>query len=311
MHLPAGLIATVHRLHGDHGRTWIADLPGLVAACAEQWQIVLDASFESASHSFVAPGIRSDGRAVVLKVVPPTDDGYTWEEAALRCYAGRGAARLLASAVDHRALLLERAVPGEPMSCRVHERREDDTLLAAARVMGRLWRAGDDGVLPDVPRIEADLDVLARNGGRHGEAAGMPAPSLRERAEAAARELVRSAPPPVLIHGDLHHDNLLSSGDAEWLAIDPKGRLGERAYEVAALVRNPLADLLRTADLRARLTRRVDVLSEALQLERERILGWSFVMAVVAACWALEDRDDTWTGWHEVAATLAAIHGTP
>ena len=289
----------------------MADLPALVTECVEEWQLEIRGPFETASHSHVAPGTRSDGLAIILKLVPPPVDAYTWEEAALRWYGGQGAARLIASALSRRALLLERVVPGDRMSTLVHEDGEEEALMAAAGVMRRLWTASDDGTLPDVPRIEEDLDVLARHRRHRSPDAGTRLRDLLDRAETVGRELVRSAPPPVLIHGDLHHDNMLSSGAGAWLAVDPKGRLGEPAYEAAALIRNPLADLLRRGNLRSRLARRVDMLSDALELERERILGWSLVMAVVASCWALEDADDSWKGWLDIAAALATIRRAP
>jgi streptomycin 6-kinase len=116
-------------------------------------------------------------------------------------------------------------------------------------------------------------------------------PSLPARLVARARdehaELCASSAPPVLVHGDLHHLNVLRHG-AGWKAIDPKGVLAEPAYDTGALLRNPLGAPLD----RPLLERRISLLAEALQLDAERIHAWARVQAMLAAVWSVEDGQD-------------------
>ena len=110
--------------------------------------------------------------------------------------------------------------------------------------------------------------------------------ALFERAEATARELIASTTDPVVLHGDLHHFNILRSdrpGRGGWLAIDPKGLVGDRGFEIAALIRNP--------DVKppSLLTRRLDLLCDELTLERARVKDWLFAEQMLNACW---DHDD-------------------
>jgi streptomycin 6-kinase len=109
---------------------------------------------------------------------------------------------------------------------------------------------------------------------------------------------------PKLLHGDLHHWNILSAKRAPWLAIDPKGVIGELAYETGAWIRNPFPELLKWPNPGKTLSRRMDQFAMELALDRERILGWSFYQAVLAAWWSYEDGDQDWENWLAVAELL-------
>ncbi|WP_341761324.1 aminoglycoside phosphotransferase family protein [Candidatus Tisiphia endosymbiont of Thecophora atra] len=95
----------------------------------------------------------------------------------------------------------------------------------------------------------------------------------------------------VLLHGDLHHDNILQSGD-NWVVIDPKGVIGEKAYEVAAFIRNPLPELLALEDVKSIIANRIIKFTTLLDLDTERISDWCFVQSVLSWVWALEDGSD-------------------
>src|SRR5690606_32629292 len=89
------------------------------------------------------------------------------------------------------------------------------------------------------------------------------------------------------LHGDLHHDNIMSS-DRGWLAIDPKGLIGDPAYETANVFINPERGTEIAADPK-RIAARADILSQRLGYTRKRILGWAAAHAALSACWDIED----------------------
>ena len=95
-----------------------------------------------------------------------------------------------------------------------------------------------------------------------------------------------------MLHGDLHHDNILQNGD-EYVVIDPKGVIGEPTYEVAAFIRNPMPELLNRTDATTIIHNRITRFSELFGIPAKRILDWCFVQAVLAWVWALEDGCDT------------------
>jgi streptomycin 6-kinase len=221
----------------------------------ERWGLVPDGAFAS-SRSYVEPVRTADGRAAVLRIAPDLD--------ALEWFSGRGGVRVLAVDRGRGAALLERALPG------THLPAGDEAIPIAAGVMRALWRSPDGAPFPTV-----------REWGR----------ALRGRPAARFAELCDSMAEPVVLHGDLHHENLLDAG-GRWVAIDPKGVIGEPAYETGALLRNPRPDLLAADDPVGVLRRRSALLTEALDLDLWRVREWAYVQAELSAAWHVEDGED-------------------
>lgn len=105
-----------------------------------------------------------------------------------------------------------------------------------------------------------------------------------------ARSLLAEWRQQVILHGDVHHGNVLDFEKRGWLAIDPKGLSGERAFDYANLFRN--GDVGTTERTGARFVRRLDVVSEASGLERRRLLGWTMAFAALSSVWLRNDGDD-------------------
>ncbi len=91
-----------------------------------------------------------------------------------------------------------------------------------------------------------------------------------------------------LLHGDLHHYNVLFDSTRGWLAIDPKGVVGEVEFEIGATLRNPFErpDLFVSAAI---VERRLARLARSLNINLARALEWGFAQAVLSAIWSLED----------------------
>lgn len=243
------------------------------AECRRAWRLEPDGAMPC-SYAYVEPVRRADGTRAVLKLTPPGDVEAAREAAALAAFGGEAAAAVLEHDAERGALLLERIEPGTQL-VELAARDDDAATLAAAGVMLRLRRAPVPG-FPDA----------AEWGRALGEPSELPAPLLA-RARDEQAELCASAAAPALLHGDLHHFNVLRAGNG-WKAIDPKGVIGEPAYETGALLRNPLGASL----TRPLLERRIALLSEALELDRTRIHAWARVQAVLAAAWAAQDGHD-------------------
>jgi streptomycin 6-kinase len=199
---------------------------------------------------------------------------------ALRIWDGVGAARLLAAEPDVGALLLERVQPGTMLS----EIGDDDqTVRVAAALLRQLWQPPPEGArLPSLQDWTAAYDrnyeMLSRGAG------GFPS-ALFERAWALRAELLASTTSRVVLHGDLHHFNILRSERAGWLAIDPKGLVGDRCFDVCQFLHNPMPNPIPVHTNR----RRLDIFAAELDLDRRRLTNWSVVHAVLNACWNYEE----------------------
>lgn len=120
---------------------------------------------------------------------------------------------------------------------------------------------------------------------------------------ATADELLASPREQVVLHGDIHHDNVLDFEERGWLVIDPKRVMGERGFDFANLICNP--DLPTSGDPQ-RFTRQVEVIAQAAGLERKRLLQWVLAYTGLSAAWFLEDGDIT-SMEHELQVAELAI----
>ena len=294
---------TTLALHGEAGPLWLEGLPRLVEECAGRWALKVGPPFPSLSYHYSAPAEGPRGERLVLKLGVPARD-LLREMEALLAFDGRGAARLVDSDAGRGALLLERLEPGTPLTTLCEE---DDAAAtsAAAAVMRSLLRT-----TPRQPHIfptAADWGLgFERCRAHFGGGPGPFPPKLFEEAESFYAELLSSSAPPTLLHGDLHHGNILAASRAPWLAIDPQGVVAEPAYEVGALLRNPLPQLLRRPDPVRTTERRIAQLSEELGLERARVRGWAFAQAVLSAWWSIKDEGELGEHGYAVAEVIAA-----
>jgi streptomycin 6-kinase len=303
--IPDTFARTTIELHAEAGAAWLNDLPALLDDYAQRWSLTILSPFAPLTYNYVAPAVRADGLRAVLKVGFPSHELHT-EIAALRLYDGHGIARLLGADPGGGALLLEQLRPGTPLVDLEHDER---ATTIAAQVMRELW-SGPAGTPPldqPFPTVARWAQGLARLRAEFGGSTGPFPMRLVERAERLFGELIGSMAAPVLLHGDLHHWNILAAERQPWLALDPKGVIGEPEYEVGALLRNPLPRLLQMPQPGRVMQRRIDVLAEQLGFDRARLIGWGFAQAVLSAWWSYEDHGHGWEPAIAVAELLGEV----
>ena len=253
------------------GEEWLQELPRLVDECVRRWSLHLGAPYE---YSFVSYAVRADlpdGTGVVLKVGFPHRESEH-EGHALRHYDGSGAVRLVAYDDDLHAMLLERCEPGTTL---LEVADEDEAFRVAASVLRRLWRAPSSRA-PFRP-IAIDAERWAVELPERFERLGGPFERvLLDEAVAALVELPSTQGELVVCHQDLHRGNVLRAEREPWLAIDPKPVLAEREFDTAALVRDGPGDV----------SRRLDLLSSTLGLDRERMRRWGLAHTLA---WSLDE----------------------
>lgn len=251
---------------------WLDALPTLVDRVAERWGLEIGEPFAASSVSWVAPARRGDADVVVKVQWPHPECEH--EAAALAAWDGDGATRLLDHEPALHALLIERCTPGTRLADA--DRRDVDAIGVMADLLPRLWQPATApfGTLTDeAAGWRATLwDRWA--------AAGEPCERrLVEAADELLRDLPGSQGEAVLLHQDLHGDNVLASARG-WLAIDPKPLVGERELAVAPIVRDFALGTERTET-----RRRLDRLTSELGLDRERARGWTVAQTIA---WAFD-----------------------
>jgi streptomycin 6-kinase len=296
--LPAALVRNVTTTWGADGTDWLERLPATIAATAERWELDLAEPYDLSYH-WVCRARTADGQPAVLKLGVPGEEHLSVERAALAGWAGHGAVRLLRFDASRGALLLERALPGVPASRLVPDADELAT-AAAVGVLGRLHAVPppDEGV----PTLETRLGDLGAHLARFPGDTPLPR-DLVVRAQGLAQELCASAPPARLLHGDLHHDNVLRAEREPWLAIDPHGVVGDPGYDVGAWLYNPDPPA-RDPALLSLVPARVEQLADGLGQPIDRVTAWGFVQAVLSAVWGAESGQPPGDRTLDVAALL-------
>ena len=238
------------------------------------WQLTPDGDPIGTRGSRLLPVRRRDGSAAMLKIA---EEEEARGAALMIWWAGDGAARVLAH--DSNALLLERALGGAALVEMAHGGQDDEASRILCSVAARLHapRPTSPPALVPLPIWFQELEpAAAAHGGILVEAA------------AAARALLADPQELCVLHGDIHHANILDFGTRGWLAIDPKGLLGERGFDFANIFCNPDAPV---ATAPGRLARQVDVVTSAASLEPGRLLKWLLAYAGLSAAWSLGEGE--------------------
>ena len=291
MNLPLEFISNIQNTFREDGHAFLKALPDLIAEASARWGLMDVQPAPMLSYNFVAFANQGDDK-IVLKMGVPNREMRS-EMAALRLFNGEGACRLLDYDEERCWMLLEKLNPGVTLA--TMEDDEEATLIAA-EVMKRIWRSLDTFTFNQQEdkfiRLNDWFDGLKRLRKMFNGGTGPLDEKLVDRAESSARDFFAENHSPVLMHGDFHHYNILSS-ERGWLVIDPKGVIGPAGYEAGPFMLNPWNNISDENRLKVQIRRRIDILHEHLGFERERILEWSLAHAVLSAWWGIEDN----TGW--------------
>jgi streptomycin 6-kinase len=244
-----------------------------------KWRLIPDGEPIVTHAARLLPVLRH-GEPAMLKLSLEEDERFGG--AVMEWWSGHGAARVLAR--EEHALLLERATGSASLSDMARTGQDDEACRILCGTAARL-HAPRARPLPDLTPLAQwfrELEPAART---HGGV-------LLHCAET-AKALLRDQREIVVLHGDLHHDNVLDFGERGWLAIDPKHIIGERGFDFANIFTNPdLADPTRpVATEPGRFARRLDIVAEAAKLDRLRLLSWILAWTGLSAAWFLGDSD--------------------
>ncbi|WP_086821042.1 aminoglycoside phosphotransferase family protein [Allokutzneria sp. NRRL B-24872] len=267
--VPPGFVQSTVDREGDAGRKWTSALPEIVADLVSRWECVLDGAVMNGEVGVIVP-VRRAGEALVLKVSFP-HPGNVHEPDAFAAWGGCGAVLLHERDDAQFAMLLERAG-----SSSLADLADGPAIMASA---GELHLRLTVPAPADLPRLAAQAedweDSLLRDSAELAH-------SLSARVVAAAVDTVRElgrAQPEVLVHGDFHARNVLRASREPWLAVDPKGHVGDPAYDGGTMLKT-CAALGDASPLRL-----VDIFASAAELSRTRTRRWAQLHAVQTAFW--------------------------
>jgi len=281
---PAEWLTWMSRLPAEGGPTgadWVAAVDRLARECLEGWDLEVTGRPMTGWTAVVHPVARrdGDGGTLVLKVGWPHVESAQ-EHLALRAWDGRGAVRLVAADPSRGALLLERLDAGRDL--------DPVDIEEACVVVGGLYRELHVPAPPTIRTLPAYLDPYLT---QLRQRTDLPR-RVVTRVTGLARDLLAEPAPRVLLHTDLHFQNVLAADRAPWLAIDPKPLAGPAAYELHPLLRNRIEEMGTGSSLRWSVRQRLELACGAGGIDEELGRLWSIVRCGVEILWAAVDGDE-------------------
>ncbi|MGW3101915.1 aminoglycoside phosphotransferase family protein [Streptomyces sp. NPDC001100] len=252
------------------GDDWLEKLPEVAQQAVDLRELTVErVQVPGGRSSLVVLVRRADGTPAVLKLAPRRARPES-ERAALAHWGGRGAVQLVEAAAGEGVLVLERLHP----DVSVRSLPEAKALLEAAGTLRRLW------VEPPAGHV---FETVAERTGRQAAAMRGSDPEVASLVSAAldARDELLAAPPEArLLHGTFRQSKVLAGDRVPWLAVGPDPVVGECAFDLARLVRDRVEDLIATPSGAATTRRRIKRLAESLEVDQERLRGWTLFRAV-------------------------------
>ncbi|GGQ48135.1 aminoglycoside phosphotransferase family protein [Streptomyces mutabilis] len=256
------------------GDDWLEKLPAAAERAVELRELTVErVQVPGGRSSLVVLVRRSDGTPAVLKLAPRRARPES-ERAALAHWNGLGAVQLLDEPDGTEGvLLLERLHP----DVSVRSLPESKALLEAAGTLRRLWVE---------PPTGHPFETVAERTGRQAEtmrAGAVTDPEVAPLVDAAVAvrgELLAGVPEERLLHGTFRQSKVLAGDRMPWLAVGPDPVVGESAFDLARLVRDRVEDLVAQPSGASTTRRRIKRLAESLEVDQERLRGWTLFRAV-------------------------------
>jgi streptomycin 6-kinase len=254
------------------------------------WDLKVDGEPLSTQTSHLLP-VRYKDNPCMLKIALVEEEQIGSQ--LMAWWNGQGAAKVFLQ--NENAILMERATGSRSLKEMARSHQDDEATAIICSVVAKLHSVSHKP-LPEkmVPlsRWFKSLEMIA------GKQEG-----LLKNAWFTAQYLLQKPQEITILHGDIHHQNILDFGRHGWLAIDPKGLLGERYFDYANIFCNPDE---KTATKTGRLEKQARLISELAKLNYQRLLQWILAYAGLSAAWHLEEGSNAGLALEvaEITATL-------
>lgn len=266
---------------GNKGKAWLLKLPSLIEILAQHWSLTEITPVKNMSYNFVALTIQHKKIPVVLKI--SCDEKLIANEYnALKHFNGQGMVKLFDYYPEHNALLLQQAIPGDVLKAERVSTFEQTVQMYAQVVKALATQPLPQRNYPHARNWCAAIDRITDQ---------RIEKYLVDKAKQLKSIIFNSTAHEYLCHGDLHLENIIKNGE-NWLAIDPKGIVGEMAFEAAAFDLLSKDELLDISTIPQKIITRLTTLANALEINLQRLLIWVYLRTIISAQWFIEDNGD-------------------
>ena len=289
-------------MYNDEGQQWLDSLPDITAKIANEHNLSGLTPVNNMTFNYVASGYQND-KPIILKM-GMNSKALVKEVLCLKAFALASAAEVIAH--DNNMIIMQRAVPGFTLKNHFPDNDMDATKILCEKLK-ELYKASipESHNLYHLSELFKTLD----------QKLDIP-DEILSKAKHLRDKLLSTTTEEVLLHGDLHFDNILKNGDSEsrrssksedgWLVIDPKGFIGDPAFEPAAFLCNPIPAVLQENKPRELIENRINICSADLGIDAQRITDWLYAKSVLCWAWSLEDNLDA-SYWKELLSILYII----
>jgi len=252
-------------LYGDAGKKWIDELPEIVRSYAKKWQLHDLRVTNNLTYNYVV----FIAHNAVLKI------GFNQKDIQQEIKALMHFQNIKLLRYDEHAILMERCIPGTTLTSFVPHKDQQATDICIS-LMQNFYKPSNTFT----QHLSDWLTIIYKDHNLNKD--------YLKKAQKFTDHLLNSSSETVVLHGDLHHGNILKHNE-RYVAIDPKGILGERAYDIACFIRNPLEKIIKNFDL---IPKRIEQFSQACAIDPVRLKQWCFLHGILSACWRIEDHQN-------------------
>ncbi|MDF3034612.1 MAG: strB [Alphaproteobacteria bacterium] len=278
--LNSSFVSNIHDLYGKGGDAWLKNLPDTLNQLSTLWQFSFLNPIPDLSYNFVGlVKMKATGKAAILKMAPKGMESLVTEMRWLK-HIGKGVPEIYEFDEMHNAYLMEHLDPGHSLKSLVRAGNDNE----ATRIICQTIRS-----IQSPPPGELNFPHLSEFSKAFPLLAGKFDARLLSKAQSLFNDLTLDRTGDVLLHGDLHHDNILAS-DAGWKAIDPHGYVGDPVAEGGAMIRNALDCLPHSHSIPNSVERRLKIMADELPFDAQRIKAWAFCATALSAAWSVEDH---------------------
>jgi len=269
-------------IYQEKGEKWIADLPAIVDLVREHWKLIHVIPVENMTYHFVAKAEMESHQKVVLKI-GLDKKSIENEKKTLLFFNGKGSVKLLDFYEEYHAMLLDQIIPGYSLKS-IYPAQFDFVIETYCKTMQKLHsrKLPYYHSFPHVHSWLAAIDHVSKD--------KLPQ-ILIEKAIDLKNKLLSTLSNEKLLHGDLHHDNIIQDKN-EWIIIDPKGVVGEVEFEAAAFDFMHIDELANYKEAKEIMHSRIERLAKKAHLDPQRLMDWVYVRLILMAVWSVEDNGD-------------------
>lgn len=276
MQLKSSFIKNILACYSQEGEIWLENLDKHLESLAFEWNFKFLHPVPDLSYNFVAVVQLQTGPAILK--TGPSAARLMVEAEWLKAHKNRAPA-IVHLSQEKNAFLMEKLEPGRSLKYLVKEGRDEEATAILAQVILDLQSC-------DVLH-QADYQPIADHLASFSFLQGHLDAKILEQAKAIYRDLCLDSSNNIILHGDLHHDNILQKG-ASWYVIDPQGYIGDPCAEIGPLIYNLWDSFPKSSAIKNIIERRLAILNEILPFGLERIKAWAFCLALRSAAWDVE-----------------------